>query len=141
MSRKKLFNDNQHIRRDTFDAAVEPQSDQASSTHSQPSRLCYAMDDENPVKRFELIEGGGKRYSFSYSILPTFILEDSSLLYIKAHELLVSIKGVNLDPIYQYLNLEQLLKLEASPSGKFDGKEGQPFIQTIEIKGETILTL
>ena len=106
--------------------------------YTQPQ--CYAIGQQGQIiKRFELIKASGKRYSFSYSLLPVYIQEDSSLLYIKAYELLVGISGHNLDCIRAYLNCEQLLWAKENPSGKSE-ETTDPFIQEIIIKGAAAMT-
>ncbi|MDW3191257.1 MAG: hypothetical protein R8G66_02800 [Cytophagales bacterium] len=86
------------------------------------------------VKRFEIIQSSGKRYGFSYSILPVCIQEDNSLLYLKAYELLITIKGRGLDAIRKSFSREELLWVRASHSGKDDGSSST-FIEEILVEG------
>ncbi|MDW3210278.1 MAG: hypothetical protein R8N23_10450 [Reichenbachiella sp.] len=89
------------------------------------------------VKRFEIILRSGKRYGISYSMLPISILADSSLLYIKAYELLITIAGRNLDPIHDNLTQELLAWVKTSASGKDDGL-ASTFVKDITVEGDAV---
>jgi hypothetical protein len=133
MKSQKLFTDKHRLQKDFHKKDLDDVEDDIPVQ-------CYAIGQQGQIiKRFELIQASGRRYSFSYSLLPICIQEDSSLLFLKAYELLVKISGYNLDPIRAYLNCEQLLWAKENPSGKSDDSE-TPFIKEISIKGEAVLT-
>ena len=97
----------------------------------------YAIGSENEViRRFELIMGD-KKYSFPYALLPVCILESNETLFIRAYELLITIKGRNLSPVHEHFNNENILWIKASASGKDDGS-APTFIREILIEGETV---
>lgn len=136
----QLFKGNRNLK-GIFPSDFDLGQEQSAPSDGSAYTLCYAIEDEQQVKRFEVRMRDGMCYSFSYGILPVFILENSGLLFIRAHELLVGIKGVNLDPIHHYLNLEQLLWLQYSSGKNSEGQEQQPFIQEIWVRGETTSTI
>ena len=136
MKSQKLFT-NKNPLQEAFHHAPDEKKEEVTNVASSQ---CYAIGQQGQIiKRFELIQASGKRYSFSYSLLPIYIQEDSSLLYVKAYELLIQISGYNLDPIQAYLNCEQLLWAKESPSGKSEGTT-DPFIQKISIQGAAVMT-
>lgn len=138
MKSQKLFT--RHPLQKAFHHAPDERGEEDVLESNSTPTQCYAIAQQGQIiKRFELIQASGKRYSFSYSLLPVYIQEDSSLLYVKAYELLVEISGYNLDPIHTYLNCEQLLWAKESPSGKQEGTT-DPFIKQINIKGTAALT-
>jgi len=89
------------------------------------------------VRRFEVIQSTGKKYSFPYALLPICILEDSATLYIKAYELLITLTGRNLDPIHEHFSNELILWMRSSLSGKDDGR-APTFIKDITVEGKTV---
>lgn len=128
-----------HQRRLHQDFQSVPVKDKKTEDTPKPVQ-CYAIGQHGQIiKRFDFIKASGRRYSFSYSLLPIFIQEDSSLLYVKSHDLLIEINGYNLDPIMAYLNCEQLLWAKESPSGKSEGTT-DPFIKEISLRGKAIAT-
>ncbi|MEQ6117921.1 hypothetical protein [Reichenbachiella sp. MALMAid0571] len=97
----------------------------------------YAIGSEDEViRRFEII-CSEKKYSFSYALLPIYILENNARLYIKAYELLITIVGRNLSPVHKHFNRENILWIKASASGKDDGSAAT-FIKDIIIEGEAV---
>ena len=119
------------------------QTDTNSSEKNPPAVFSsagqfYAIGSADEViKRFELIQGTGKRYSISYSMLPISILADSSTLYIKAYELLITIEGRNLDPIHENITQELLIWVKASHSCKDDGLSST-FVKDILVEGDAV---
>ncbi|MEQ9230554.1 MAG: hypothetical protein RIF46_07710 [Cyclobacteriaceae bacterium] len=98
----------------------------------------YAIGSEGEViRRFVLIQSSGKKFSFSYALLPVCFLEDNATLYLKAYELLITIKGRNLEPVLAHFNNEMILWVKSSQSGKDDGKS-ETFIKEILIEGEAV---
>jgi hypothetical protein len=112
----------------------------SSSSKAEDSQYYAIGSEDEIIRRFVLIQGNAKRYSFSYSILPTAILEDSSKLYLKAYELLVTILGANLNPIHEQFTNERILWVRASPSGKNDGSVST-FVSDIIIEGDAVSTM
>jgi hypothetical protein len=122
----------------------ESRDDKNSSKNNPASSLdgagqYYALGTKDePIKRFELIQNAS-RYSLSYSLLPVSILENSSTLYLRAYELMVTIMGRNLDPIHEHFCNERILWVKASPSGKDDGT-ASTFVSEIRVEGDAVST-
>ncbi|AXG72974.1 hypothetical protein DVK85_01485 [Flavobacterium arcticum] len=132
---QKLFKSNPPLQKAFHNAPDTKSTDGSTDTGT----LCYAIAEEGQVvKRMELIQSNGCRYSFSYALLPVCIQKDSGLLFLKAYELLIRISGYNLDPIREYINTEQLIWAKASV--KPDGT-AETFIQEITIEGESVSTV
>lgn len=141
MSKPEIFKKTK-ILRDAFPNPSENGANRYTSPTGKRENFeqCYAIGEDGKIlKRFELIQNNGRRFSFSYALLPICIQEDSSLLYLKAYELLITISGFYLDPIREYINSEQLVWARASPSGK-QLDQHNTFIKNIIIEGETVIT-
>ncbi|CAM1360751.1 hypothetical protein TPENAI_20056 [Tenacibaculum litopenaei] len=137
MQRKELFKSNKALQEAFPNTA---RNNDLTEEQVPNFEQCYAIGEEGQfIKRFELIKSNGKRYGFSYALLTICIQEDSSLLYLKAYELLIKISGYHLDPIREYMNKEQLLWACASPSGKASDLQST-CIQEINIEGESVMT-
>lgn len=92
---------------------------------------------ESSPKRLKLYLRTSERISLPYSLLPIIMLVDGSKLYIKAHELLVTIKGRNLDPLEEALSLEHVKWIKESPSGTDTG-DAETFVESITVEGKAI---
>ena len=98
----------------------------------------YAISSEGEInRRFEIILASGKKYSFSYAILPVCILDDNTTLYIKAYALLITIAGRNLEPIHEHFGNELISWIKASSSGKDNG-DSPVFIKEIRVEGKSV---
>lgn len=97
-----------------------------------------ASQGEDPL-RFVLITGEGARYSIPYALLPICIMPDSSKLFLKSYELLISLYGRNLQPIEQHISAGTLKWVRACTSTKDDG-QSDVFVKSITVEGQAVAT-
>ena len=99
----------------------------------------YAVASEDEIiKKFQLILRSGKKYRVPYALLPIAEISDcSDEISMIAYQLLITIKGRNLEPVEEYLADETLIWVKESPSRKDDGQSAV-FISNITIEGKAI---
>jgi hypothetical protein len=109
-----------------------------NDNHIAKAEQLYALGEENEiVRRFQLISRTGEIISVPYSLLPAFILTENCDIIIRAYGLLVVIQGRNLRALENYFNDEKVLWIRESASGTDTG-DAHIFITSIQITGRSV---
>jgi len=106
------------------------------STDAAMSSMQYYAIGSEQERHFDLILRSGEEYTIPYSLLPVYVLSGGTIK-IMAYELLITIKGRNLNQIRNVLKKETLIWLKESPSQQDDG-QANVFISDIIVQGKTV---
>ncbi len=107
-----------------------------SQVEQQDDFKFFGIEPQNTGRAllFELRFRSGRRLGFPYSYLTKLDFEPSEGITIYASDVVILVKGRNLDVVFNYLLQNRLTYIREDETGTDTSSEGETFIESIEIK-------
>jgi hypothetical protein len=107
-----------------------------SQVEQQDDFKFFGIEPQNTGRAllFELRFRSGRRLGFPYSYLTKLDFEPSEGITIYASDVVILVKGRNLEVIFSYLLQNRLTYIREDETGTDAGGEGETFVEGVEVK-------